>query len=148
MIRPHPPSKPDDRERGSITPLVAVLAATFIVLGGLIYDDGRADVAKAAAIDEAQQAARAAAQALDPADLRDNILALAPSQAIADAQQYIASCGDTGTVTISGDRITVHVTRRQPTAFLDAIGVSEITVTGTATAELEQGVTTSAGLTP
>jgi cytoskeletal protein RodZ len=146
--RDHHRDQERDRERGSITPLIAVLAATFIVLGGLIYDDGRADAAKATAIDEAQQAARTAAQALNPADLRNNILALAPSQAIADAQQYIASCGDTGTVTISGDEITVHVTRRQPTAFLDAIGISEITVTGTATAELEQGVTTSAGFTP
>jgi Flp pilus assembly protein TadG len=144
------PRRPDpierrERERGSITPLVALFAAAFLVLGALIYDAGRAMAAKTTAIDTAQQAARTAAQALNPTDLRNNILATTPGQAIADAEAYIAASGDTGTVTITGDEITVQVTRHQATALLDAIGIPEITVTGTATAELEQGITTPAG---
>jgi hypothetical protein len=121
-----------------------VLAAAFVILAGLVYDGGRALAAKTAAIDEAQQAARTAAQALDPADLRDNILTLNPSQAVADAENYIASCGDTGTVTINGDQISVAVVHHQPTSILGVIGISEITVTGTATVDIEQGVTGAA----
>jgi hypothetical protein len=130
-----------ERERGSITALVVVFAACFIVLGGLIYDGGRAMAAKTTAIDEAQQAARTAAQALNADDLRANILVPDPGQAVADAEAYITSCGDTGTVTINGDEITVRVVHHQPTAILGLVGVSEISVTGTATAEVEQGVT-------
>jgi Flp pilus assembly protein TadG len=133
------------RERGSITALVVVFAACFLILGGLIYDAGRAMAAKTTAIDTAQQAARTAAQALNPGDLRNNVLATTPGQAIADAEAYITASGDTGTVTITGDQITVHVTRHQPTAILGLVGVSEITVTGTATTEIEQGITTPAG---
>jgi hypothetical protein len=134
-----------ERERGSITALVVVFAACFIVLGGLIYDAGRGMAAKTAAIDEAQQAARAAGQALDAAELRDNIISIMPGQAVADAEAYLASCGDSGTVTVIGDQITVRVVRHQPTAILGLVGVSEITVTGTATAEVEQGVSSEEG---
>ena len=132
-----------DRERGSITAFVVVLAAAFIILAGLVYDGGRALAAKTAAIDEAQQAARTAAQALNPADLRDNILATTAGQAIADAENYIASCGDTGTVTINGNQINVDVVHHQPTEILGVIGIGEITVTGNATTQIEQGVTTA-----
>lgn len=133
-----------DRERGSITPFVVVFALGFVILAGFIYDGGRALAAKTSAINEAQQAARTAAQALNPAELRNNVLATTPGQAIADAEAYIASCGDTGTATVNGDQITVTVTHRQSTEILGVIGISEITVTGNATAKVEQGVTTSA----
>jgi hypothetical protein len=134
-----------DRERGSITAFVVVLALAFVILAGLVYDGGRALAAKTAAIDEAQQAARTAAQALSPADLRNNVLATTSGQAIADAEGYIASCGDSGTVTINGNQISVEVVHHQPTEILGVIGISEITVTGTATAEIEQGVTSAQG---
>lgn len=133
------------RERGSITAFVVVLAATFIILGGLIYDAGLAMAAKTSAIDEAQQAARAAAQALSPAALRNHTLATTPGQAETDAEAYIAAAGDTGTIEIDGDQITVHVIHHQPTSVLALIGVAEITVTGDATTQIEQGVTTNSG---
>jgi hypothetical protein len=134
-----------ERERGSITAVVVVFAATFLVLGGLVYDAGRAMAAKTTAIDEAQQAARTAAQALNAGQLRNNVLAATPGQAIADAEAYIAASGDTGTVTITGNQITVSVVRRQPTSLLALVGVGEITVTGTASSQLEQGVTSDTG---
>jgi alkanesulfonate monooxygenase SsuD/methylene tetrahydromethanopterin reductase-like flavin-dependent oxidoreductase (luciferase family) len=132
-----------ERERGSITAVVVVFAAAFLVLGGLVYDAGRAMAAKTTAIDEAQQAARTAAQALNAGELRNNVLATTPGQAIADAEAYIAASGDTGTVTITGQTITVHVVRRQSTSLLALVGVGEITVSGTASSQLEQGVTSS-----
>jgi alkanesulfonate monooxygenase SsuD/methylene tetrahydromethanopterin reductase-like flavin-dependent oxidoreductase (luciferase family) len=101
--------------------------------------------AKTTAIDEAQQAARTAAQALNAGQLRNNVLATTPGQAIADAEAYIAASGDTGTVIITGDQITVHVTRRQPTSLLALVGVSGITVSGTATTEIEQGISSVEG---
>jgi Flp pilus assembly protein TadG len=134
-----------DRERGSITAVVVVFAACFLVLGGLVYDAGRAMAAKTSAIDTAQQAARTAAQALNAGELRNNVLATTPGQAIADAEAYIAASGDTGTVTITGNQITVSVVRRQSTSLLALVGVGEITVEGTASTEIEQGVTTVQG---
>jgi hypothetical protein len=142
--RPHI-SRRSERERGSITAVVVVFAACFLVLGGLVYDAGRAMAAKTTAIDEAQQAARTAAQALNAGDLRNNVLATTPGQAIADAEAYITESGDTGTVTITGNQITVRVVRRQSTSLLALVGVGEITVTGTASTEIEQGVTTGQG---
>jgi hypothetical protein len=130
------------RERGSITAFVVILAASFVVLAGLVYDGGAALAAKTALIDQAQQAARQAATALNPQSLRDGTPALAPGQAIADAQAYLASCGDTGTVTITPDQVTVHAVREQHTAILGVIGIGQITVTGQASAQIEQGVTT------
>jgi Flp pilus assembly protein TadG len=134
-----------ERERGSITAVVVVFAAAFLLLGGLVYDAGRAMAAKTSAINTAQQAARTAAQALNAGELRNNVLAPTPGQAIADAEAYIAASGDTGTVTITGNQITVHVVRQQPTSLLALVGVGEITVTGDATTAIEQGVTTKAG---
>ena len=135
-------------ERGSVTAFVVVLAAAFIILGGLIYDAGLAMAAKTAAIDEAQQAARTAAQALNPDALRRGNLATSPGQAATDAQAYVASCGDTGIVSIDGNQITVIVTHHQPAQILSLVGIGEITVSGAATAQIEQGVTTANGQGP
>jgi hypothetical protein len=143
--RPHIHHRAERRERGSITAVVVVFAACFLVLGGLVYDAGRAMAAKTSAIDTAQQAARTAAQALNAGDLRNNVLATTPGQAIADAEAYIATSGDTGTVTITGNQITVSVIQHQSTSLLALVGVGEITVAGTASTEIEQGVTTGQG---
>ena len=143
MTRP-PTARPrTDRERGSLTAFVVVLAATFIVLSGLIYDAGLAMAAKTSTITEAQQAARTAAQALNPQDLRDGILTTTPGQAETEAEAYLTAAGDTGTVQVEGDQITVTVVHHQSTAILGLIGISQITVTGTATTQIEQGVTTT-----
>jgi hypothetical protein len=136
------PRRAKDPERGTITAFVVVLSAAFVLLAGLVYDGGNALAAKTAVIDQAQQAARTAAAAIDPQSLRQGTLAVTPAQAVADAEAYLAACGDTGTVTITTGQITVHVTRRQPTVILGVIGIGQITVTGTATATLEQGVST------
>lgn len=145
MKRPHLRHRAErrERERGSITAVVVVFAFAFIVLSGLVYDFGRAVAAQVTAFDEAQQAGRMAAQALNAGDLRNNILTTTPGQAIAYAEAYITASGDTGTVTITGQTITVSVVRHQPTSLLALVGVGEITVTGTASSQLEQGVTTS-----
>lgn len=130
-------------ERGSATAFVVVLATCFILLGGLIYDAGLAMAAKTSAITEAQQAARTAAQALNPEDLRDGTLATTPAQAEADAQHYLAATGDTGTVQLDGNQITVTVQRHQRTAVLGLVGINQLNVTGTATIQIEQGITSN-----
>lgn len=142
LVRPRICGSARERERGTITAFVVVLAAAFVVLAGLVYDGGSALAAKSAVIDQAQQAARTAATALNPAALRTGTVTVTPGQAIADAEAYLAACGDSGTVTISDGQITVQAVRHQHTAILGVIGIGQIMVTGTATAALEQGVTT------
>lgn len=132
-------------ERGSVTAFVVVMAAAFIVGAGLVIDGGLALAGKTTAEDEAQQAARTAATALARQPLRDGQIVLDPGPALADAQAYIAAAGDTGTVSLDGTLIHVHVVHRQPTKILGLFGLGEITVSADATARVEQGVSTNIG---
>jgi hypothetical protein len=134
--------RPQDRERGSVTAFVVVMATAFVMAAGLVVDGGLALAAKITALDEAQQAARTAATALAQGPLRNGQLALNPGPAIADAQAYIAATGDIGTVTLDGDQIHAHIVHQQHTQILGLFGLGEITVTGDATAQIEQGVNT------
>ena len=142
--RPAPPARPDQHppgaERGSITVFALLLAALFLTTTGLLLDGGRALTAKTDAISDAQQAARAAATAIDPHALLNGTIRLDPGSAARRAEAYLTTCGETGTVTIHGQRITVTAHRTLPTEVLDLFGLAHLTVTGTGTAVLEPGI--------
>ena len=57
-------------DRGSLSVYVAVLALPLLLLSGLLIDGGGALVAKASAANQAEQAARAGANAIDITELR------------------------------------------------------------------------------
>ena len=129
-----------DAESGLVTAFVVIFTLALLLMAGLVVDGGLALAAKVQAIDDAQAAARAGAQAIDiPTYRATGQITLDPAQATADAQHYLAAAGHTGTVSVNGEQVTVTVTISQPTQILDLAGIDHLTETGTGTATAEQG---------
>ena len=126
-------------EAGMVTAFVVVFTAALVVMAGLVLDGGLALSAKVQAIDNAQAAARAGAQAIDiPLYRSTGQITLDPAQATTDAQQYLADAGETGTVAVNGEQVTVTVAISQPTQILSLAGIDHLTVSGPGTATAEQ----------
>lgn len=126
---------------GRVTAFVVIVAITMLLLAGLVLDGGLALAAKVRAIGEAQEAARAGAQAIDLTAYRaDGTLRLVPQQANIAAHNYLAAAGHTGTVSIAGNTVNVTVSITQPTQLLGLAGISSITVTGTGQAQPQRGI--------
>jgi hypothetical protein len=126
---------------GRVTGFVVVIVTAILLFAGLLLDGGLALAAKVRAIGEAQEAARAGAQEIDLVAYRNSgILRLAPQQASAAAQHYVAATGHTGSVSIAGNTITVTVTVNQPTQLLGLIGIGSITVTASGQAQPQRGI--------
>src|SRR5207244_3267897 len=118
-------------DEGRVTAFVVVLATGILALIGLTLDGGLALAAQGEANGQAEAAARAGAQAIDLAVYRaTNRVQLVPTQAVANAQHYLASVGASGTVNVSGDTVTVTVTASQPTQLLGLVGISSLSVHG------------------
>jgi hypothetical protein len=129
-----------DAESGMVTAFVVIFTLALLLMAGLVLDGGLALAAKVQAIDDAQAAARAGAQAIDiPTYRASGQITLDPAQATADAQHYLAAAGHTGTVSVNGEQVTVTVTITQPTQILSLAGIDHLTETGTGTATAEQG---------
>jgi hypothetical protein len=127
-------------DSGMVTAFVVIFTVALIVMTGLVLDGGLALAAKVQAIDDAQAAARAGAQAIDlPTYRATGQITLDPAEASADAERYLAAAGHTGTVAVNGEQVTVTVTISQPTQVLSLAGIDHLTVTGTGTATAEQG---------
>lgn len=128
---------------GQVTALVIILTTALLLLAGLVGDGARALADKLDAINTAQDAARAGAQALDLTALRTTgQITLDPTAATRAARAYLATTPAaariTGTrVTVTGDRVTVTVRQSDHTILLGLAGLTTITVTGTGTARAE-----------
>jgi hypothetical protein len=156
MTRRAPQTRPFDRPRsrvvrwrrwlaaedGSVSAFVVMFVVALLALIGLTLDGGLALGAKVRANGQAEAAARAGAQAIDLAVYRSNgTVRLMPDQAVASAQNYLASVGATGTITVAGDTVTVTVTATHPTQLLGLVGISELQVDGVGSAHPQRGVT-------
>lgn len=131
---------PQRREEGMVTAFTVVIIAALLLFAGLALDGGLALDSRIKAIDEAQEAARAGAQALDVAAYRSSGHAvLDPAAAVAAANAYLAATGDSGTVQVDGTVVTVSVTRSQHTRILSLAGIDTMTARETASATAEQG---------
>lgn len=130
-------------DTGSITLMLAVLFVALIALAGIVIDGGAKlnQAENATAI--AQEAARAGAGMVNQGNaLSTGSFTVDQAQAVAAAQQYLASAGYHGSVTPVGTQsIQVIVTVTGPTRVLSIIGIDSMTSTGTATASLVTGVT-------
>ena len=137
-----------DRQRGSVTIVMPILAVGLLAMAGLVLDGGAALAARGRAADIAQQAARAGADALAPSSLRrsdPNPLAVNPAAAITAAEQELAAGGVTGQVTVAGDTVTVTAQVSRKTAMLSAVGINTVTGHATATATVLYGGATAGG---
>ena len=127
-------------ERGQVIAFLVVMTAGFIAIAGLVDDGGRALSGRVRALDEAQAAARAGAQQINLALLReDGSVELDAPAAVQAADQYLATVGDVGVVTVSGNSVHVTVTVNVPTQILGAFGVTNLTVSAEGEATAEEG---------
>ncbi|MHB1930576.1 MAG: pilus assembly protein TadG-related protein [Acidimicrobiales bacterium] len=127
-------------EEGMVTAFVVIFTLALLVMAGLVFDGGLTLAAKVRAIDGAQGAARAGAQAIDiPTYRATGTIILDPTQAVADADSFLAAAGEHGTVTVTGETVDVTVTITQATQILPIVGVDRLTVSGTGSATAEQG---------
>jgi Flp pilus assembly protein TadG len=134
-------------DRGAATLFVIGLSTMLLVLAGLVVDGGLAINARANAADVAEQAARAGAQQIDEGTLRGSgVVVLAESDAAAAAAAFLDSSGFTaqgGSATgidVTGDEITVGVTRQYDTMLMSLIGFNQFTVNAQATARPAVGI--------
>lgn len=125
---------PRTDDRGSVTPFVVLFTVALFAIAGLVIDGGYALGAKRQAMNQAEQAARVGADALDQASLRDGHPRVSAGQAEAAARAYLAAVEAHGSVHVDGGEVTVTVTLDQDTRLLSAVGVRHIPVSATATA--------------
>ncbi|MCX5009195.1 pilus assembly protein TadG-related protein [Streptomyces sp. NBC_00638] len=135
-------------DRGGVTVFVAVCVLALIGIIGVAVDGGAKMAATERADYVAGEAARAGGQAIDPAQaITGKAITVDPQDAMAAAQAYLRSVGAAGTVSVSGDgkQVTVTVNGSSDTAFLSAVGIGSLPVTGHASATLLHGVTAPEG---
>ncbi|MFD8497315.1 pilus assembly protein TadG-related protein [Amycolatopsis sp. NPDC059657] len=130
-------------DEGRVSEFVVVLTIGILALAGLTLDGGLALAAKVRATGQAEAAARAGAQAIDLAVYRANgRLQLVPVQAVSAAQSYLAGTGASGSVTVSGNTVTVSITASHTTQLLGLVGISSLPIHGTGSAHPQRGVVT------
>ncbi len=129
-------------EDGVITVFVVGLSLALMLVAGLVYDGGRILASRRQAHDLADNAARAAAQAVDIDALRSGDAAMVdPLGAQAAAEEYLNRTGYNGAVTVSADRVRVTVSITTPMALLQLAGIRARTVTATGEARIVLGIT-------
>ena len=134
-------TSPSPREEGQVTAFVVVMVAALLLCVGLVLDGGLLLAAKRRASNEAEQAARAGAQAVATDAYRaSGVLRLDPARARFAARAYLAAAGHHGTVRVAGDRVAVTVEVTQPMQLLGLAGIGSMTVTGRGAARAARGV--------
>ncbi len=129
-------------DRGSVTLFAVVLAFALLLVAGLVLDGSAKLTGQRRVDNEAEQAARAGAQAVDLSTLRATGTArLDAGAARTAALRFLGTAGyPDGQVTVTGRDITVRLTAQQPTKVLGVIGIRTFTLTGTGRARLLDGV--------
>jgi len=122
-------------ERGSVAIAGILLAMVMVMLIGTAVDIGRAFIVRRDLTAMTDDAALAGSQQLDVDAWRQGTLALDPqaAQQTADAQ-LAADPGVSGSATAEPTEITVQTKEQFPTIVLRLVGMSELTVSATATA--------------
>lgn len=128
-------------ERGTVTAFVAVMTVTMLVVAGLVIDGGYTLAARRRAFNEANAAARAAAQAIDESTLRGTgDVRLRPEDARRIGEAHLRNAGMTGTVTVTSSTVTVRAVTTQPMALLGMVGIGPLTIEAAGAARAVQGV--------
>ena len=132
-------------DRGTVTVFVTVFMFALIAVAGLVIDGGHILAARREAANVAESAARAGAQAVDENAARaGDGVHLSPALARQRAENYLATTGYHGTVTIEGDTVLVDVTIDKHLFILGVAGLAHATVTGHGSAHGARGITQEA----
>jgi Flp pilus assembly protein TadG len=139
-------------DRGSASVFVVGMIVVLFALAGLVADGGRALNARVEIMDDAEQAARSAANQIDDASLRGAGAArIDPVAARATAVQFLAGRGyDPArmTVTANDNTVSVEVQDTVPTSLLQLAFIDSFEVQGTATARAALGINDEIGGAP
>jgi Flp pilus assembly protein TadG len=130
-------------DEGTLTLFTAIVVLGLLVALGFIVDAGQKLQAGQQARAIAEEAARAGAGQVNrsAAYAHGGTFTVDPTAAAAAARAYLTQTGNTGAVSVTGDRtITVTVTITRPAVFTVIIGITQVSATQTATASLFQGV--------
>jgi uncharacterized membrane protein len=130
-------------ERGMVTAFVVLMTLALVLFIGLVLDGGYTMAARREAIDEADGAARAAAQSVNPQTRTSHQTVLDAGQAQAAVDVFLSPTGHQGRAVVNGDLVTVTISFSQPLYILGAGGLFSITVTGHGSARAVPGVQAS-----
>ncbi|WP_010145936.1 TadE/TadG family type IV pilus assembly protein [Serinicoccus profundi] len=133
-----------DAERGSILPLIPIMALALLMIAGLVIDASRQLNARSQAVAYAEEAARAGAQAIEP----EPPATLDPQEARRNVRDYCAqvlqrqavtSCGVTDIQPADDSprpyTMVVRVQTQIPTTLLGMVGVRSLSASGEGRAE-------------
>ena len=127
------------RERGSVAISGLLFALALIVLIGTGVDMAHAFIVRRDLTAIADDAALVGSQQIDVQAWRQGRLALDGPQAEQAAENELAANpGITGTAQVLPGSITVQVKQRLPTMMFRLVGIPELTVSASATAEPKQ----------
>lgn len=121
-----------------MTVFLAVAASALFLVTGLVIDGGAQLRAAQHAQATAEEAARAAAQALDTTQvMQGGEVEADPQAAVQAATDYLRAVDASGTAyPETATTLTVHVTETRPTTLLPLLGVTELTAHGHASARI------------
>jgi Flp pilus assembly protein TadG len=134
-------------EAGQVTAFVVVFVVALVFLAGLVIDGGYVLAARRRAMNEAQAAARAGAQALNLDAYRGGgTYTLDPDGARSAALSYLdrTGHGDGAAVDVTGDTVSVSVSFDQPLNILGIAGAPAVSVSGAGSARSARGVVSEA----
>jgi Flp pilus assembly protein TadG len=124
-------------DAGSISLALVVMVSALLVAVGLVVDGGAKLRAVQQATAVAGEAARAASQEVNVAGVQTTGTArLDTAAARSAARETLAEAGVEGSVTVATGRVSVTAKVSRPTVFLSLLGVSSMTGSGSATADL------------
>ena len=131
-------------ERGAISAMIVTLTVMLFMLAGLVIDGGFAINARQRIFDDAEQAARAAANQIDLEALRETgQVVLLEADAEAAGHEYMTARGyDAGRVDVDAAAGEVTVTARDTveTSLLQLIFIDSFEIEGTATSRPAVGI--------
>lgn len=122
-------------ERGSSSLFFAALVASLLIVVGLVVDGAGMIKATQQADQLAQQAARQVGQQLTDDAMTGDPVTIDKGPARVAAEKFLAQAGATGSVTVSGTKISVEVHTSYHPRFLAMIGVGNLDAEGHATVD-------------
>lgn len=123
-------------ERGAVTVFVVIFTVALLLGAGLVIDGGSILNSRREAINEAEAAARAGAQAV--VDPRTGELDARAATRL--AEQYMSRTGHSGSASVDGDTINVEVGFERPMMILGIGGLHSASIKGHGQARGARGV--------